>query len=47
MSSAATTDLRAVLKGVLKDHLRVDDRALAADVFPGSEAVAPMAGLLA
>jgi uncharacterized protein (DUF1501 family) len=43
----ATTDLRAVLKGVLKDHLRVDDRALAADVFPGSEAVTPMAGLLA
>jgi uncharacterized protein (DUF1501 family) len=43
----ATTDLRAVLKGVLKDHLRVDDRALAADVFPGSEAAAPMAGLLA
>jgi uncharacterized protein (DUF1501 family) len=43
----ATTDLRAVLKGVLKDHLRVDDRALASDVFPGSEAVAPMGGLLA
>jgi uncharacterized protein (DUF1501 family) len=43
----ATTDLRAVLKGVLKDHLQVDDRALAAEVFPGSEAVAPMAGLLA
>ena len=43
----ATTDLRAVLKGVLKDHLRVDDRALAAEVFPGSEAAAPMAGLLA
>jgi uncharacterized protein (DUF1501 family) len=43
----ATTDLRAVLKGVLKDHLRADERALAADVFPGSEAVAPMAGLLA
>jgi uncharacterized protein (DUF1501 family) len=43
----ATTDLRAVLKGLLKDHLRVDDRALAADVFPGSDAVAPMAGLLA
>src|SRR3981081_2368559 len=42
-----TTDLRAVLKGVLKDHLRVDERALAADVFPGSAAVAPMAGLLA
>jgi uncharacterized protein (DUF1501 family) len=43
----ATTDLRTVLKGVLKDHLRVDDGALAAEVFPGSEAVAPMAGLLA
>jgi uncharacterized protein (DUF1501 family) len=43
----ATTDLRTVLKGVLKDHLRVDDRALAADVFPGSDAVTPMAGLLA
>jgi uncharacterized protein (DUF1501 family) len=42
-----TTDLRTVLKGVLKDHLRVDERALAADVFPGSEAVSPMAGLLA
>jgi uncharacterized protein (DUF1501 family) len=43
----ATTDLRTVLKGVLKDHLRADDRALAADVFPGSDTVAPMAGLLA
>jgi len=36
-----------VLKGVLRDHLRVEERALAADVFPGSEAVAPMDGLLA
>jgi len=43
----ATTDLRTVLKGVLKDHLRVDERALAAEVFPGSEGAAPMAGLLA
>jgi uncharacterized protein (DUF1501 family) len=42
-----TTDLRTVLKGVLKDHLRVDDRALASSVFPGSETAAPMAGLLA
>ena len=30
-----TTDLRAVLKGLLKDHLRVDDAALAGKVFPG------------
>jgi uncharacterized protein (DUF1501 family) len=41
-----TTDLRAVLKGVLKDHLRADERALAQSVFPGSEAVKPMAGLV-
>jgi uncharacterized protein (DUF1501 family) len=42
-----TTDLRAVLKGLLRDHLRVDERALTADIFPGSDAVAPMTGLLA
>jgi uncharacterized protein (DUF1501 family) len=41
-----TTDLRAVLKGVMKDHLRVADKALDADVFPGSETVRPMQGLL-
>src|ERR1700737_1598810 len=41
-----TTDLRAVLKGVLKDHLRVDEAALAAKVFPDSARVKPMAGLL-
>ena len=42
-----TTDLRAVLKGLLKDHLRVDDGALAAKVFPDSAATKPMTGLLA
>ena len=41
-----TTDLRAVLKGILKDHLRADDRALAANVFPGSADVKPMTGLV-
>ena len=40
-----TTDLRSVLKGLLKDHLRVDERALAEAVFPGSEDVKPTAGL--
>ena len=40
----ATIDLRAVLKGLLKDHLRVDEKALAASVFPGSDMVAPMSG---
>jgi uncharacterized protein (DUF1501 family) len=43
----ATTDLRAVLKGLLREHLRVDERALSADIFPGSDTVAPMTGLLA
>jgi uncharacterized protein (DUF1501 family) len=43
----ATTDLRAVLKGLLQDHLRADDRVLAANVFPGSAAVKPTAGLVA
>jgi len=42
----ATTDLRAVLKGLLRDHLRIDDARLAADIFPGSEAIKPMAGLM-
>jgi uncharacterized protein (DUF1501 family) len=42
-----TTDLRAVLKGLLRDHLRVDEAALSAKVFPESVAVKPMAGLLA
>jgi uncharacterized protein (DUF1501 family) len=41
-----TADLRAVLKGLLRDHLRVDDRVLAEAVFPGSEAVKPMSGLV-
>jgi uncharacterized protein (DUF1501 family) len=41
-----TTDLRAVLKGVLRDHFRVDERALAQAVFPGSETVKPMPGLV-
>jgi uncharacterized protein (DUF1501 family) len=43
---APTTDLRAVLKGLLKDHLRVTDQALADNVFPGSADVTAMAGLV-
>jgi uncharacterized protein (DUF1501 family) len=43
---AATTDLRAVLKGLLKDHLRVEEKALAANVFPGSADVRAMSGLV-
>ena len=41
-----TTDLRAVLKGILRDYLRADENALAQTMFPGSEAVKPMAGLV-
>jgi uncharacterized protein (DUF1501 family) len=42
----ATTDLRAVLKGLLRDHLGVRERALATDVFPGSEDVTTIEGLV-
>jgi uncharacterized protein (DUF1501 family) len=42
-----TTDLRAVLKGVLRDHLRVPDAALAATVFPDSATAKPLGGLVA
>jgi uncharacterized protein (DUF1501 family) len=34
-----TTDLRAVLKGVLSDHLQVPTRVLGTEVFPGSESL--------
>ncbi len=37
-----TTDLRAVLKGVLGDHLRVASRILDTEVFPGSAMVKPL-----
>ena len=42
-----TTDLRAVLKGVLADHLQVPARRLATEVFPGSAAVKGIALLKA
>jgi uncharacterized protein (DUF1501 family) len=42
-----TTDLRAVLKGLLEDHLRADPRRLEATVFPDSSAAKPLPGLLA
>jgi uncharacterized protein (DUF1501 family) len=41
-----TTDLRAVLKGLLRDHLRVDETVLADAVFPGSADVKAMGGLV-
>jgi uncharacterized protein (DUF1501 family) len=41
-----TVDLRSVLKGVLRDHLRAPEQALAETIFPGSAAVRPMEGLV-
>lgn len=41
-----TTDLRAVFKGLLADHLNVAGAALDRDVFPESAAARPMQGLL-
>ena len=41
-----TTDLRAVIKGVLRDHLRVPDTVLAARVFPDSSGAKPLTGLV-
>ena len=42
-----TTDLRSVLKGVLADHLKIAERSLNGEVFPGSEAVKGLALLRA
>jgi uncharacterized protein (DUF1501 family) len=43
---APTTDLRAVIKGVLLDHLGISERVLAQTVFPDSAAAKPMKGLV-
>jgi uncharacterized protein (DUF1501 family) len=42
-----TIDLRAVLKGVLRDHVRVDEKVLASTVFPDSAVAKVMDGLVA
>jgi uncharacterized protein (DUF1501 family) len=42
-----TTDLRAVLKGVLNAQLDLSPTILAEKVFPGSSGVKPLAGLIA
>lgn len=40
-----TVDLRSVAKGLLRDHLRLPDRAVS-QAFPESDSVAPMRGLV-
>ena len=44
---APTRDLRAVLKGVLRDHLGVPDGALGTSVFPDSTGAKALDGLIA
>lgn len=43
---APTTDIRALFKGVLRDHLGVREGDLANRVFPGSGEIRPMGGLI-
>jgi len=43
---APTTDLRAVFKGLLHDHLGLGERVLAEAVFPDSSTARPMQGLV-
>jgi uncharacterized protein (DUF1501 family) len=42
-----TTDLRAIMKGLLRDHLHVAETALATTVFPDSAGLLPMPDLVA
>ena len=41
-----TTDLRGVIKGVLRDHLGLSDKVMAEKVFPDSGSVKAMGGLV-
>ena len=43
---APTTDIRAVMQGVLAEHLGLDDRRLATEVFPDSGALPRLRGLV-
>jgi uncharacterized protein (DUF1501 family) len=42
-----TQDLRALLKGVLRDHLGIPDGALGSTIFPDSAGLKPVDGVLA
>ncbi len=41
-----TTDLRAVFKGLMSDHLGLSEQVLASTVFPDSSGVKPIKGLI-
>jgi uncharacterized protein (DUF1501 family) len=42
----ATTDLRGIMKGLLADHLGLAANTLSERVFPDSQDVKPMQGLI-
>ena len=42
----STTDMRAVFKGVLIEHLGADSAQLSREVFPASASIAPLEGLI-
>lgn len=44
--TAPTLDMRSLFKGVLRDHMGVDQRALDAKVFPDSAAARPVTGIV-
>jgi uncharacterized protein (DUF1501 family) len=41
-----TTDIGALFKGVLADHLGIGPTALARDIFPDTAAITPMKDLI-
>ena len=43
---APTNDVRAVFKGILRDHVGLDEKLLASEVFPASAQVKPLGGLV-
>jgi uncharacterized protein (DUF1501 family) len=43
---APTTEFRAVAKGLLRDHVRLPEAFLSEVVFPGSDGIAPLGGLV-
>jgi uncharacterized protein (DUF1501 family) len=43
---AVTTDLRSLVKGILRDHVGVREAALEDAVFPGSRAAKPLEGIV-
>jgi len=43
---ATTTDIRSVFKGILRDHMGLDERGLNHEVFPESGRVAALNGLI-